>query len=700
MRKTLPSATADLAVFVARPQGQAMENLRRFVLFCRDEVQCFGVDLPFDENVWDLTGHVIFKGKDQHRIRAVFSKWGDDRPRAQREYMSEPFLSFAKAYLRYSQGLHPAKDLAPKLTTLRILAAALEETGAHLVTATGLTFNRAMQIASERLSPSNRYSIGQRLQTLADFLNKHRLTTVWVRWTNPVSRNKDLPRVGRDFDGATADKMPSPTALEAIPKLFNLARTPVDRVITAALAVLCAAPNRIHEVLLMRSECEVRQQTGGVQNYGLRWWPGKGASPMVKWIIPSMASVVVEAIRRIRFETEEARAIALWYEINPEKIHLLPEFEHLRAKSLLTMNEVAVVLYGHAVLPRAGSRARQWCVAQKVELIRVEGDRRIFSRFADLEKAVLQLLPIGFPYISSELGLRYSEALFVSAGNGLSLVQTKIMCLVEPIDFPKIRDALGGRNAHGVESIFDRMGFFEADGSSIKLRTHQLRHYLNTIANSGGLSAFDIAKWSGRLDVRQNAVYDHVSAADMLLKIRSAVGDRTQMIGALANVPKSVPIQREEFARLKIPTAHTTDFGFCIHDYTMSPCQIHGDCLSCEELVCIKGDAEKTAALNRRCSETRILLAEAQKAEGKSWAGASRWTKHHHMELARLEELCALMEDPAVPEGAVIHLGPTSKSQQLSGPMMRGLSEPKTGSLGRSKQLTRLREDKFAGARK
>ena len=35
-------------------------------------------------------------------------------------------------------------------------------------------------------------------------------------------------------------------------------------------------------------------------------------------------------------------------------------------------------------------------------------------------------------------------------------------------------------------SIFERFGYVEKDGAPIRVRTHQLRHYLNTLAQAGG----------------------------------------------------------------------------------------------------------------------------------------------------------------------------------------------------------------------
>ena len=51
----------------------------------------------------------------------------------------------------------------------------------------------------------------------------------------------------------------------------------------------------ISELLALPVNCEARQKREGSDEdaYGLRWWPAeKGAAPMVKWIIPSMAGVV------------------------------------------------------------------------------------------------------------------------------------------------------------------------------------------------------------------------------------------------------------------------------------------------------------------------------------------------------------------------------------------------------------------------
>jgi hypothetical protein len=287
-------------------------------------------------------------------------------------------------------------------------------------------------------------------------------------------------------------------------------------------------------------------------------------------------------------------------------------------------------------------------------------------RFLDVEAVVIAMLPAGFPFLEKATGLRYSEALLIVRTNAFNPQKGTCRCMIEPISINQINSGLGGRVEHGFASVFSRFGFTEPDGGPIKINTHQFRHYLNTLAQAGGMSQLDIAKWSGRKDIRQNTAYDHVTPDQMLIKIRDAVGDESQMFGPLAEIPKKVLIPRDEFARLRIPTAHTTELGFCVHDYTMSPCQLHRDCIHCEDLVCVKGDEVKTIRLRQNLDEARDLLQKAEDAVNNGYAGGDRWLEHHLSAVERLSQLCSIMDDPKVPHGAVVQLAPPRGVNRVS----------------------------------
>ncbi|MCA1977986.1 MAG: hypothetical protein LDL19_01990 [Thiobacillus sp.] len=645
---------AEIVLFTPRAELDAEANLAGFVAMARDQLTVFGAGLPFQHDTWDVTETVATKAKGGKRERITFSTAAtvDDKVPSM---MQQPFLSFAKAYVRYMHGLRPTKAIHGRLAALRALEAALAEKGAvpDPVHVDSGVLNRAAQLLVDRFSDGAAYRAGQQLEMLSTFMADNRLTAVPVRWRNSIKRPAGGVRVGKEADERRADKMPSQAALDALPRVFLLATEPADVITASAAAIMLSAPDRISEVLTLPEACEVREPRKGKEEaYGLRWWPAKGADPGVKWVVPSMASVVQEALRKIRGVTEEARRIAKWYEEHPGQIYLAADVAHLRGREWLSMADVGEIL---GLADRTA--ANTWCKAQGVATSKLEGEgKRVFARFADVEAAVLDMLPRGFPILDEVTGLKYSEALFVVRRNELGAQRGTYRCMLEAVGIGQINTGLGSRAEHGHESVFTRLGFTEPDGSLITLTSHQFRHYLNTLAQAGGLSQLDIAKWSGRKDIRQNEAYDHLTPGQMLEKIRDAVGDETVMFGPLAELPKRVMIRRDDFAQLVIPTAHTTDLGYCVHDYTSSPCQLHADCIHCQDLVCMKGDAEKTAMLRQRLDEARGLLEKAEVDWAEGYSGADRWTEHQRSTVERLSQLVEIMDDPAVPDGAVIQL--------------------------------------------
>ncbi|GGP26762.1 integrase [Silvimonas amylolytica] len=657
--------TSNILVFTPKAEVDASVNLFAFIAICKEQLTVFGADLPFDEFVWDITEAVQLKGHGSMRVRISFSTL-ETADSVNPAPMQEPFCSFAKACVRYLQGMRPTKNPAFRVTALRALDAALRECEqTNPAKIDGDILNRAANHLINRLSPATAYRVGAQLELIATFLADHRLTITPPAWHSHIKRPIDTVRVGQEFDLRRAEKMPSQAALEALPRAFYIAKDPKDLLFSSIAAILCSAPDRINEVLLLSENCEVHDKTASGQDaYGLRWWPAKGADPMVKWIIPSMARVISEAIERIRRVTANTREIALWYDSNPNKLFLPQDQEHFRTQDLLSMEELNEIIWTDCT---NRTSALAWCRANNIPTRVEPGQRATKVGFADVEKELLTQLPPGFPYLNREIGIRYSEALFITRRNELHPNKATFRSVINAIDINQVNTELGARAEHGFVSLFGRLGFTEPDGSPIQVTTHQFRHYLNTLAQAGGMSQLDIAKWSGRTNIRENNAYDHVSADQMVAQIRRSIGDDSQMFGPLAKLPKNIPISRDEFARLKIPTAHTTDFGFCVHDYTMTPCEQFADCINCNEHICVKGDAHKAAMVRRRLEEAQDLLSRAKIASDEGYYGANRWLDHHEKTVTRLSQLAAILDDDSVPSGAMIQLSdiPTiSQTQQ------------------------------------
>ncbi|SNR39755.1 hypothetical protein SAMN06265370_1046 [Puniceibacterium sediminis] len=565
--------------------------------------------------------------------------------------LAMPFLNFARSYMRYQHAMKPTKSFNNRLAALRALERALtlvHETPS-IVEVDPEVFNRAQALIKEKYNTSTAYRTAGQLQLVAEFLNTHSLVPVRFQWKHNLKRNNDRNRVGKNFDENRLDKLPTSGAIDALAKAFQLATEQNDIIIASTGALLTAAPNRINEIFRLPTNCVVeRIQPDGSVAYGLRWWPSKDADPYVKWIGTTMSDVAKEAIRKIRKETDDARSMAQWYESNPGSMWLPPEYEYLRTQTISAVQD-----FCHALGIKNHSTINQWMKNKGIPIQKISNSNHV--RFVDVQKAVLTLLPKDFPVYDRETGMTFSEALMVAPYSLFHQDKATIPCMIEPISSDKIYNGLGNGTNHGKSSLFTRLRLHADDGSCIQIRTHQFRHWLNTIAQRGGLSQLDIAKWSGRRDIRQNRDYDHVSSDEMLMIVRGQLGT-SNMLGPLAEIIGKVPVTQEDFLQMKFPTAHTTEFGFCIHDFAMLPCQRHRDCINCTEHVCIKGDAAKATRIRASLELVNDQIESAKVAMEDDSFGADRWLHHHERTAARLQSLIEIFEDPLVQDGSVIQL--------------------------------------------
>lgn len=660
----------EVVVFVPKAKRTARANLSDFIALCKHRLTVFGESLCFDGDIWDATGWVDSKG-NQFAIRLRFSNWVTANLKTAMVPMAEPFKSFAKAYIRYRHAHSPRENYSNSLTALRALEKALVElTGA--CDPSDLrpdVFNRAAQHLRASFKPATAYNCGSDLQAISRLLCELRLVVVPSPWKNPIpAATKGTNRVGQEFDDLRMEKMPSPAAFYALAHIFQNGVDAEDVLVSSTCAILCSAPSRIAEVVLLPAACEVRQvdRDTGATLYGLGWRPAKDGAAMVKYIATPMHDVVEEALQRLRALSAPALELVRWYEKNPTKLYLPPELEHLRGKTDLDMRELASIVFvddGKA----HESRAWQWVKSAKVPVTR-KGNK-LYADFADVEAAVLKMLPRGFPLLDKEQGLKYSDALMVVRKQELDTVKVTYRCMFQPIETHDINSRIATRPSL---NIFTKHGFKEGDGTDIELSTHKFRHYLNTLAQANNMDQLDLARWSGRRNASQNAAYDHVSDREVTQKLRLALQGNAPAVGPIARLHRVALIPRDEFARLRIPTAHTTDYGYCVHDFTMLPCQKHQDCMNCDEQACIKGmDAKREANIRLARSETRRLLDQAKQALDDGEYGADKWVAHQELTLGRLDSLCSILDDPAIPVGAVIRLDDSPLQTHLELAMQR-----------------------------
>ena len=347
--------------------------------------------------------------------------------------------------------------------------------------------------------------------------------------------------------------------------------------------------------------------------------------------------------------TSESRKLAEWMESNPNKFYRHQQCPEVSELEPLTMVPACRFL---GIL----NDSKKKCVTslRSCGLKAEDGVHTLKS----LWMYVLTRQPEGFPWLNKEKDTKYSNALFCMTRNLIGSQRgTSPVILWAPTNNVFNND-LSPRECltkQDHKSIFDRNNYRDTEGQRIKLTSHQARHLLNTIAQRGGLSQQQIAKWSGRSDPKQNRTYNHMSEYEMVARAEE-LDTSLSLFGPSGTLDMHLPITIQEFNTLEKGALHVTEFGVCKHDFTMTPCDKYRDCLNCAEQICIKGETDKFLRIKKRLDQVRENFVAAEKAMRDGYEGADRWYEYHKNTLAHLEQLISILENPEIKDGAQIKL--------------------------------------------
>lgn len=666
--------------FIPRAVLDAQSNLRCFMELVQNELTPLNNINSFDDNAWSIAGigqkggaaKFVYFTQDGVHPRNYYVKGQRGIGRAAdipiELLMREPFRQFAKAMVSYLHGKEPTTSIPNRVAAFRHLEMALYEVNC-CTCPTGVTpevMERACNIAHSKVSQQTAYDRSVQLRMIYRYMVALGLVTIPSEWTPRLNRPQYARnRVGKKFDDERRKKLPSPLALDALAEIFNSDSKDGRAIFASSVsALMLCHPDRSIEVLFAPYDIvgsDWKDDSTGEIGILLRWFPAKGGAPMLKTVIPSMRNIALRAVDRLKALSSPARQLALWYERQPSRIYLPSHLETLRSRERLDLSEVYSILFGgtgERLTVTQRHRTLKWLKAKRIPRLSVRGGpgRGTTVAFVDLEESVLAQLPPGFPIMDKKTGMHYSEALCLARiGEFDSQADTPVQCCFDRIKYPTLQGAL---QSHGtVKSVFEISGYKEKDGSFLFITSHMLRHYLNTLVRrSGTITEDEIAKWSGRKNVNQNSTYNHESDHDVIARLREAVGDPSKARGPFANIDNRVFIRRDEFASLKVVTAHTTDIGYCIHDFAQIPCQVHQDCINCDELVCIKGDSRAEKNLRKMEVELTQMQLEARVALGEGEIGSAEWFEYQLSTLRRVKQLISILDAPDVVDGAVIQL--------------------------------------------
>lgn len=627
--------TVNLSHFSPKANLTASENLTEFIRMCREDLTVFGVGLDWEAIAWPKA--------------ANFTKLGVlARGFSESDRLDDEFIDFAKAYFRYQQGHHPT-GTKNESKALRVLEAALIQTMGSADIA-GLNFavlDEAAVRARAHYVPMAAYHCGRELQRLARFVSeKHLIPSDLSTWKSPIKKPSDITiQTGAKAKAIQEKKLPSQEALDALAEIFaNDPTDPRDIFTSSTFAMTMCAPVRISEILDLPVDCEVEElDSKGVVQYGWRFYSAKGYEGDIKWIPEVMVPIAKAAVRRILALTAESRRLATWIEKHPKTFYRHENCPNVADDQILTAEQVAQAI-GLKSLANTGLSS-----ADDVHTL------------SSLWEYVMSLQPKGFPWLNKEKKVKYSNALYCMCRNLIGSQRgTSPVILWAPSNNIFNNDLSPRESLQGNhQSIFDRHGYKTNDGNRLKLTSHQARHLITTLANRGGLTQEQIAKWAGRADPKQNRVYNQMSEWEMVAKAE-ALDSSLTLFGPKGEVSQHVPVSTQEINLMERGAVHVSLWGVCSHDFIMSPCEKFRDCLNCEEHVCIKGlgkdNAERLTRIKIRLTQVERDYAEATVAINNGYAGADRWHEYHQKTVERLRQLVEILESPQIPDGAQIKL--------------------------------------------
>lgn len=689
----------DFILFKPRERFSAEQQVKYFIAEAK-RITAF--DHPTEPLDWGAVNwgkwlgvSFVKQGVGAHRLRKRASV-----SLSSEEILDDEIIEFAKAYTLYRQSLNNTGDITEVPAIRAVEIALIELRGSANITLVDETvLDRAAEVIKEHNAKGRDYTIGQAIQHLAGFLTEMKLVVRPLNWENPIKKHKDLSNGHRERSDDAKKKLPSQASLDALAEIFASRPTAVRDIVTSSsAAMLMCAPSRIGELVEALVDPFVEKETkAGKKELFVQWYGEKGFGHHDKPIPATMAPLYKEAVRRIREITEEPRALARWLEENPNEFPPHSECPKVSQDVQLTPAQVLTALNQDVGKSSVGKLN----LYLKKRIEQLEKNQRRYPKtwqimneaFDSLKNdssnstcaltlrklnAVLReyMLPSSFPYVSEKEITKCSDALFCFFENALGTATNRPTLPFSLMQFSNstINNDLTrvpATRPNGT-NLFMRWGYI---GGDYVMTTHTFRHWLNTIAQKGHVGQIEIARWSGRADLSQNAVYNHRTPDDEVTDMRK-VGLGSQSTSLVERSRNKQPILVSEIGgdESNDRIAHVTIYGMCEHDFAMEPCYKYRGCFTCKEHKCIKGDDVKLERIKFERDHMKVQLDKAAAAAQEGFYGADRWLNDYMKTFEAANQIIAFMEDPNIEDGAVIQAvddGFTPLNQALE---MRGES--------------------------
>lgn len=652
----------NIVIFIPRTGSSDKKNLEDFIYHCRNNLTLYEEQGGFAVNEWHYHA-------ENRKYAMTFSKYKEYSDAYSYDPMEEPFLTFAKAYIRYRQSQKQNKNIADTMVALRTIHDALLEIHgtADVLYVDGLVQQRAFELINERFPKSDkRYFWGGKLVLLYEFLIDKAIVPALPVWKNHWKKAKEKAnRTDHESREWQEERCPSLHQMLSLADCFTKAVTPQDRYWSSVFTLLMFAPSRGGELSYLTIH-SLQEEDGALY---VCWFGEKGFGEDKKWVPEPLHDAVREAFSRLLQIGQPARDAAKFAYDNPGVF-----FRHANCSTPNDFPEnkpLDALQFAHAMDFSPSSIARisdhlddhncesAWNVCNAHQSKWIQNLRRDGNpTYQHLAQYVLNnYKSLDWPEIP-HIGRPVWEALLLVRDNEFHAEhQIKQFSWVMP-SMGQLNDQLSQRPLKNtIPTIFQRFGVKEMDGSEMSLVSHQLRVWISTNSERGGMDAWKLAKWAGRARIKDNRHYDLRPREERELQAVRILGFDERPT-ALEAIEMNLPVSYEDLGIDRLGIADVTLYGMCVKDYAMAPCTKGGECMICKDHRCIKGMPKTLDRIIRLENQVESQLRKAERDEGEGVYGASVWKTHFVWKLSHIRTQRIILESEDTPKGAIIFIPP------------------------------------------
>lgn len=661
---------SNVVYFIPATADDPTRNLADFVAYCRDTLKLYENQGGFGVNQWTY----IDRHGRKHSMR--FAEYSPKTDPYNFTPFQEPFLSFSKAYVRFHQEQQQITSVGNKTSALATVYDALRQLGRgpDILALDGPVMAQASELIRERNSGGRCYQIGNELEMLGNFLREKVICPSLPIWTNPYPRQRFRAQGTTAEDRAwQEERCPSLHQMLALADIFRDAEKDEDLYWSSINVLLMFAPGRGSEPASLMIDSLV-EEDGRLK---VLWYPKKKAEWTKKIVPVQLEAAVREAFARLIKLGEPARNAAKFAFDNPGKFMrhagCITPADFGEDEPLNALEFACATNLGESVILELRKRqdegkslddAGAWSSigANSIKWLKSMRDSGPVTYRRLAEVTLSKYRTHGWPNISGSARPIWDSLVLVLDNQFHATFKAKALSWVIP-SINALNDQLGGRDQISKagtklrqKTIFERFGKVDEDGTTpIELTSHQLRVWLSTWAERGGMSAWQLAQWAGRARVDDNRAYDlrtkqeKHEAAKAVIMLKKAPT-------ALEAVRLNLPVTYESLGVDRPGVAHPTLYGYCVRDWAMAPCLKGGGeaCAGCDEHKCIKGLDDKLENLESlEAGLSRELTRAAQQLDAETF-GANNWYRFLGFRLAKIRTLIWQLKNPDTPIGAVV----------------------------------------------